>query len=122
MSRDLIRFMQSFFAPALVECRPAGWCPPADVYRTDDGWLLKIELAGVRPEDIQVQVGGQRLRVSGQRRDTSQALGCRCQHMEIAYSHFERDFQLPSELDHDSITTDYRDGMLHIHIRTETEQ
>jgi len=65
MSRDLIRFMQSFFAPTLIECQPAGWCPPADIYRTTDGWLLKLELAGVRPEDIEVEAAGQRLRVDG---------------------------------------------------------
>jgi HSP20 family protein len=119
MSRDLIRFMQSFFAPTLIECQPAGWCPAADIYRTSDGWLLKLELAGVRPEDIEVEVVGQRLCVRGQRRDSYRTQDARCYHMEIAYSHFERSFELPWDLKQGSITSDYRDGMLHINIRTE---
>ncbi len=120
MSRDLIRFMQSLFVPALAECQPAEWCPPADVYRTEDGWLLKLDLAGVRPEDLRIEVCGQRLLVSGQRRDTSRTLSSSCYHMEIAYSHFARGFELPWDLKQSSIATDYRDGMLHINIRTET--
>jgi HSP20 family molecular chaperone IbpA len=41
--------------------------------------------------------------------------------MEISYSHFERTFELPCDLDRCGISTDSRDGMLHIHI-TETEK
>lgn len=122
MSRDLIRFMQSLFVPALQEhCAPA-WCPAADVYRTPDGWLLKLDVAGVDAEDIRVAICGQRLTVSGQRRDTSRGQGWRCHHMEIAYSRFERDFELPWDLRHCGITTEYCAGMLHINIRTETEK
>jgi HSP20 family protein len=122
MSRDLIRLMQSLFVPALVECQSAGWCPPADVYRTTDGWLVKLELAGVQPEDIVIEAAGQSLRVRGQRRDCYRTQDATCFYMEIAYSQFERCFELPWDLKHSSITTDYRDGMLHIHIRTETSR
>src|SRR5581483_10892133 len=113
MSRDLIRFMQSLFLPALSEPRPAGWSPAADVYRTGDGWLIKMDLAGVRPEDIRVEVCGRRLTVSGQRRDSCPGRECRVYLMEIAYCDFSRSFELPSILNPGSITTDYRAGMLH---------
>jgi HSP20 family protein len=122
MSRDLIRFMQSFFTPTLAECRGAGWRPAADVYRTREGWMVKLDVAGVRPEDIHVEVHGNRLMVTGQRRDMSQTQGCCCHHMEIAYSRFERGFELPWDLRHSSLTSEYRDGMLHLYIRTETER
>jgi len=34
------------------------WRPAADIYRTRTGWILKFDLAGVRPEDILVQILG----------------------------------------------------------------
>src|SRR5262245_11168797 len=120
MSRDMIRLMQALFLPGLQSCGEVGWCPAADVYRTGDGWLVKFELAGVRPEDMQVTAGGRVLTVSGRRRDCALTAGYVQYQMEIAYSYFERSLELPCNLDHCGIATDYRDGMLHISI-TETE-
>ena len=47
----------------------ATWRPPADIYRTSSGWLLKLDLAGVHTEDVEVRVNGSRLIVRGVRRD-----------------------------------------------------
>lgn len=121
MSGDIIRLMQALFRPA-HGCGTPTWCPAADLYRTASGWLVKLDLAGVRPEDVTVRAEGRRLTVSGSRRDCALSEGCHHYHMEIAYSHFERSFELPCDLIDGRITTDYRDGMLHLHIRTETEK
>ena len=43
--------------------------PAADVYRTRDGWFVKMELAGVEPDELEVTVEGDTLRVAGSRRD-----------------------------------------------------
>lgn len=118
MSRDVIRLMQALFPQAAQGCAGA-WCPAADLYRTRSGWLVKIDLAGVRPEEVRLRVEGRRLSVSGSRRDCTLSEGCSHYHMEIAYSRFERTFELPDELDAASVATDYRDGMLHVHVRTE---
>jgi HSP20 family protein len=119
MSDDLIRLMQSLFLPAAEGCREASWHPSLDVYRTPHGWLLKFDLAGVRPEDISLSVAGTRLIVRGSRRDWCADEGWCHYLMEIAYSHFERSLELPCNLDHARIATDYRDGMLLVDIRTE---
>ena len=57
--------------------RAADWHPATDVYRTRDGWLIKFELAGVQPEDIDLTVQGRMLRVRGTRRDTCWGEECR---------------------------------------------
>src|SRR5688500_9281317 len=121
MARDIIRLMQALFLPA-PGCGGATWCPAADLYRTASGWLVKLDLAGVRPEDVHVRAEGRRLIVAGSRRDCTLTEGCSHYHMEIAYSHFERSLELPCELDNCRITTDYRDGMLHVHVGTETDK
>jgi HSP20 family protein len=120
MTKDLIRLMNALFLPGGLEaCQSAPWQPNMDVYRTATGWLVKFELAGVRAEDIDLQVLGNRMTIRGVRRDTvleaSQKKGepCPVHHrMEIAYSTFERALELPIDLKQAKVTTEYRDGLL----------
>jgi HSP20 family protein len=115
MARNFHRLMQSFYMAA----GPAGsdaWQPSADVYKTRQGWLVKLDLAGVRPDEVQVAVQGNRLLVRGVRRDWSLEEGCCHYQMEIAYSRFERTVTLPVNLEHVQVQVEHRNGMLLIHI------
>ena len=49
------------------------WVPNTDVYSTDSGLLIKVELAGMRSENLEITVEGNRLRISGDRPDTCRA-------------------------------------------------
>jgi HSP20 family protein len=127
MSKDLIRLMNALFLPGGLEaCQNVRWQPNMDVYRTSSGWLVKFELAGVRADDIDLQVLGGRMTLRGSRRDTvleaSQKKGESCpvhHRMEIAYSKFERSLELPCDLKRAEITTEYRDGLLLVRITPE---
>jgi len=95
------------------------WQPLADVYRTRDGWLLKFDLAGVRPEDVRVIVQGRRVSVSGVRRDLMLEEGCSYYSMEISYNRFERSLDMPADLEHARITLEARNGLLLVRMITE---
>ncbi len=94
-----------------------GWEPPVDVYRGDRGWLVKVELAGVRPDEVSVELAGRRLAVSGRRADVV-ALDATWQRerIEIAYSRFERTMMLPAAAAGARLATEYRDGMLLVYV------
>jgi HSP20 family protein len=120
MSQDLIRLMHALFLPAAEATPYLPWRPAADVYRTKDGFSIKFELAGVRAEDIDLEVLGPRMTLRGVRRDVcDHAESCRCYLMEISYNQFERSLELPCNLERADIATSFRDGMLLVHIRTE---
>ena len=119
MTRDLIRVMQALFLPAAAVCPQAPWQPNTDVSRTPDGWLVKFELAGVRPEDMELLASGRRLTLRGVRRDCTTQEEARCYLMEITYGHFERTVELPCDLDQADISTDYQYGLLLVQIQTE---
>jgi HSP20 family protein len=121
MSRDLIRLMQSLF-PSGETLHETAWRPAVDVYRTSKGWLLKFDLAGVRPEDVTLKVQGCRVTIQGVRRDWLTEEGCSYYRMEITYNHFERTVDLPCTVEPASIATDYRHGMLLVHLITEAEK
>ena len=73
---------------------------------------MKFELAGVRPEDIQLSVVGRRLVLRGVRRDWAMEEGGNWYSMEISYNQFERSIDLPDDVEHSDISSEYRDGML----------
>ena len=94
--------------------RPSGrlWCPAADVYRSKDGWIVKVDLAGVKPADVEVMVDGDLLRISGSRRDATCGEGISHYQLEITYSRFEKMIRFPRSIEQASIDQDYRDGLL----------
>jgi len=104
--------------------RPSGrlWCPAADVYRTKEGWIVKVDLAGIKPADIEVTIDGPILRISGSRRDGTCGEGISHYQLEITYSRFEKMIQFPRSIEHASIDRDYRDGLLILRLREEQEQ
>jgi HSP20 family protein len=119
MSNDVFQLMHSVFFPQPVSEGSGAWRPPVDVYRTRDGWLLKFDLAGVRPEDIVVEVHERQIEVSGMRRDWCLEEGCCHYRMEISYSRFERVVELPDEMEGARVATEFRHGMLLIRINPE---
>jgi HSP20 family protein len=106
------------------EKRPSGrlWCPAADVYRTDKGWIVKVDLAGIRPADIEVTIEGPVLRISGSRRDGTCGEGVSHYQLEITYSRFEKMIQFPRSIEHASIERDYRDGLLILRLKEEQKE
>ena len=121
MGKKSFQVVHSLFLPAAGACRETVWAPPVDVYQTRTGWLLKFDLAGVCPEEIGVNIAGQRVTVRGCRRDWFAEEGHRHYRLEIAYSCFERSVELPRNLDAARMTTEYRDGMLVVRIHMEND-
>jgi HSP20 family protein len=103
--------------------RPSGrlWCPAADVYHTDDGWIVKVDLAGIRPSDVEISLEGPVLRISGLRRDATCGEGISHYQLEITYSRFEKMIQFPRSIEHATLERDYHDGLLILRLHEEAE-
>ncbi len=108
--------MSIFFLSAAKACVEPKCRPPADMYKTRNGLVIKFDLAGVKPEDIAINIQDAALTVSGVRKDLVLEEGLTYYSMEISYSHFERTVKLPFNLRHSRISNEYRDGMLIVRI------
>jgi len=92
------------------------WQPDADVFETDDEIVVRVELSGVRSEDLRVTVDGSVLGISGVRAPGDSAEVKRLHQMEIASGPFERRISVPVAFDRDRVSAHIADGFLTIRL------
>ncbi len=107
---------QSSFVSAPDGSVKAHWEPNTDVYVTDDGLVIKVELAGMRSENLEIIVEGNRLHIRGERSDGCRAPKCKFLLMSINYGAFESLLELPPGYDLGAAKAAYLNGFLRIDV------
>jgi len=92
------------------------WIPNTDVYVTEGTLVIKVELAGMRREDLELTVEGNRLMISGQRPDGSRSTKCKFLVMEINYGPFECVIEIPPGYELSEAKAAYQNGFLRIDV------
>ena len=92
------------------------WSPNTDVYLSDSGLVIKVELAGMQRENLELTVDGNSLRISGQRPDGCRAPQCKFLAMEIDYGAFETVIEVPEDCDVTRGKAVYQNGFLRVDI------
>ena len=92
------------------------WIPNTDVYVTDGNLVIKVELAGMRREDLELTVEGNRLMISGQRPDDSRGSKCKFLVMEINYGSFECVIEIPPGYNLSEAKAAYQNGFLRVDV------
>lgn len=94
-----------------------GWRPATDVYETEEEFVIQMDLAGMRPQDIEVWVEEDFLLVKGERSNIAPAGKKHFHKMEIQVGPFERAIRVPEHVDLTTTVASYRSGFLFIHLR-----
>jgi HSP20 family protein len=97
------------------------WQPCADIYQTPDGWVIKLALAGIAPHDIKISTINHAVIIRGSRKDSCIKSNWIHLSMEIFYTTFERQVDLPQDADMSNLATDFVHGMLLITISRKTK-
>ncbi len=92
------------------------WTPHTDVYVGDSGLVVKVELAGMKSDSLEIVVEGQRLRITGVRPDCCRGPHCNFLVMEINYGPFETVLDLPAGFDLARAKALYVNGFLRIDV------
>jgi HSP20 family molecular chaperone IbpA len=88
------RLHRQFFEPSLSSTPHASWQPPVDIFETPQELLIIAALPGVDPQDLEITLERQLLRIAGLRR-LSISRGTTIHRLEIPYGRFERRIGLP---------------------------
>lgn len=113
------RLMDELMRSAGNGNRVTGFTPLVDVHETEEEYLVKVDVPGVKADDVNVEVNDNVLSISGSRGadETGQA-----QLVERPYGSFVRTLTLPQGVDSDSIEAGYQDGVLELRIPKPAEQ
>ncbi len=94
------------------QVRSKVWSPPTDEFETDEAYIVRVEIAGMREDDFDVSVENNLLLISGSRPDLP---GRRAFHqMEIRFGKFATAIGIPGPVDVERASAEYRDGFLTI--------
>ena len=111
-------FDDAFFRPFRTETQAVTnhWQPAVDIFDKEDRMVIKAELPGVAKEDIKVDLKERVLTLKGSRSFENEVKDEKVYRRERAYGTFQRAFSLPEDLDAETISADYKDGVLTIEI------
>ena len=100
------------------EFERADWTPAADIYETESGYLIAMDLPGIDRQALEIDVDENRLLVKGMR-----AIDELKQHRaERPRGKFLRTFSVPASVEQGKIAAEYKDGVLQIRLPKRTEQ
>lgn len=108
-----LHYVKRHQAPADSETH---WGPNTDVYVTETGLVIKAELAGMRKEDLQLVIEGNKVKITGNRPDGCRSPKCKFLVMEIEYGAFESTIELPEGYDLQHAKASYQNGFLRIDV------
>lgn len=95
----------------------SAWRPPMDVHETAESVLVKVEVAGIREEDIEVELYPNALVITGVRRDDTDHDDGLCFHTaQVRYGIFHVDLALPAPIKPEDTEASYRDGFLRVRL------
>ena len=110
------------FEEGLVRLRPwtseaiedAAWSPAVDIVETENDIVLRADLPGVDPKDVDIQVENGTLTLKGERKFESDVKEDDYRRVERVYGSFLRSFALPPTVDAEKVEAEYRNGVLEL--------
>lgn len=94
----------------------SAWAPNVDIFENENELVVKAEVPGIDPKDVELNVENNVLTISGERKLEFEDKKENYHRVERAYGAFSRSFSLPRLIDEGKITADYKDGVLTVHV------
>lgn len=92
------------------------WAPAMDILESNEAYIIRAELPGVKKEEINVELKDGTLTLSGERKAEELTEGVKYRSVERVNGKFVRSVILPKTVNHDGIQASYKDGILEIQV------
>ena len=109
LPRRLGKFFEKDFEPYMST---TAWNPSVDIFENDDAIVVKAELPGMNAKDIDVRLEDNVLTLKGERHFEKETKEENYHRVEREYGSFSRSFALPTAVNGDKVTAEYKDGIL----------
>jgi len=98
-----------------------GWTPSCDIYEDGEEIVVRAELAGVEPKDVEIRYENGVLTLKGERKLEMEEHRENYHRVELSYGTFTRGFSLPASIDAEKIRAESKNGVLHVHLPKKPE-
>ena len=106
----IIETRREIFHAVGWQIRSSVWSPPTDIYETEDHFVVRVEVAGIKDDDIEVAVENNILLISGNRSELNERRAYL--QMEIRFGKFEIAVEIPNSVEMERSVAEYKDGFL----------
>ena len=114
---ELDRIFEDFFKRSFpVKIFSKDIVPLIDVYEKDNRVIVKAELAGMKPEEVDISVDGNLLTISGEKKQENEVKEKDYYRLERSYGSFQRAVELPTGIKADQAKASYKNGILQIEL------
>jgi HSP20 family protein len=113
LQSDIARLFGDAYGAGEISGRGA-WTPFLDVYETPESFVVKVDLPGLNPNDVDVTLDQNLLTISGERKATNEVKEENYHRVERRYGSFQRTVSLPAHVDADAIQASFNGGVLEI--------
>ena len=98
------------------EYENAVWMPLTDIYEDNDNFYLKVDLPGIKKDDVKISYADGALTISGERAEEKETKDKKFHRIERSFGKYYRSFNIPKEIKEDKINAEFKDGQLSITI------
>lgn len=122
LQTEMNRLFGSFFEPAAGPPGTRRWLPAMDLVEQDDAFVLHADLPGMADEDVHVEVDGDVLTISGERKAGHEAKKDGYVRVERSFGSFRRSLTLPDGVDPQQVAARFERGVLEVRIPKPAER
>ena len=115
LQRQLNRMFDDALTPAsLNEFGNFAKVPAAELTETDAALILKLEVPGMQPADINIEATAKSISIAGERKSEVETEAEGKTRTEFRYGSFQRVIPLPAKIKNTEVKAEYKDGILHL--------
>ena len=112
--REFDRLFDDWLTPNRGLRTQSSFIPACDVEEQEDHYLLTLEMAGVRKDDIKMELIDNKIVISGERQNESRKKEDAYSYSERRFGRFQRTFAIPVGIDGSQVEANYQDGILRV--------
>ncbi len=111
---NINRIFGNYLSARGPQAKVIGWMPPVDITESENEYIIKADIPGMKKEDIKIAIENNTLSISGERKEEKEEKGKNFVKKEKSFGSFMRSFALPHSVDAKGIKAAYKEGVLNV--------
>lgn len=116
LQNEMDRWIEDRFSRISTIPEGFDFAPAAELQENKNEYMLRLDLPGVGKDEVKIEVDGNRITVSGERKEEKEEKDAKRYFAESYYGSFLRSFTLPEDIDEKQVKAQFKDGVLKISI------